>query len=593
MSMKKYAIVLALAVSGLLVSCNEKLDLGTDGRIDRSEIFSDPYKVKGWVNSCYGYLPGLTNNRAAFTDEAHHADAGTSEGTNYYNYYNGNVTASNWPMSDGQVWTQLFQGIRKCNVFLTNIATADLPTVQQSDRQRWIAEVHTLRALYYWMLVKRYGGVPLFDTELGLDHDFSKDKRASYSECITFILDDCRAALAIPESSFAWIAEANAVTRGLTYAIMSEAVLYAASPKWSDGTYTWTQAAAITKEAVEACMNDGGYELYKTAPDPEVAQNAYTYLQLITPSQTRATDKETIYGFGTFAGRLTIWSHAGLHTTPRMTSAGTCPTQELVDAYEYVAADGKSYPVLDLEEPYKGGDHLQPNYNQAAIAAGYDKNDPYASLDPRFYGSIYYNGAQRNLDGTGSTVETFVGGADGMTLSLDRTYTRTGYYLRKFSNWQSNTDNNADGYIRMWRLAGLLLNYAEAANEAYGPDGGDGMTARQAINMVRDRAGMPDIDETDPDAFRLRCRNERRVELAFEEHRFFDVRRWGILEETDGVVTGMQIVKNGNNLTYNRVVVGNRACNRSKYYLYPILQSDVDKANNNTGVQWQNPGWEQ
>ena len=388
------------------------------------------------------------------------------------------------------------------------------------------------------------------------------------------------------------IAYAILLIFGMAYAIMSEAVLYAASPKWSDGTFSWEDAAKITGEAVDACMNEGGYVLYKTAPAADVAQNAYAYFHILLSDASRSTDKETIYGYG---GRQSVWRDAGLPSNDRMSTAGPCPTQEQVDAYEFVAPDGESYPVLDLNTPYIGGDHTKPNYNQQALAAGYDPQAPYASLDPRFYASIYYNGAQRNLDGTGNRVETFVGGREGLTLNIDRTHTRTGYYMRKFNNWKSSHDNSADGAVRVFRLAELLLNHAEASNEAYGPDQNpdNRMTALEAINEVRSRAGMPLLDIASQDEFRLRCRNERRVELAFEEHRYWDVRRWGILGETDRTVTGMRITKEGNRFTYTRFKVGDRACGADKFNLYPLPQSEVNKANNNTGVQWQNPGWEQ
>ena len=592
--MKKYIIILAAAVLGLVFSCNDKLDLTTDGRISRGEIFQDRYKIMGWLNGCYNYCPGVSLTRAGYTDETHHSDAGTSNGQNYYNFYQGSTSSSNWYGPDNP-WESLFQGIRKCNIFITGMQVNTLPgNVTQKDKEQWMGEAYTMRALYYWQLVKRYGGVPIIKEELGVDHDLSSDRRATFNECVEFIIEDCRAALESPANSFPWTADQgdNNVTRGMAYAIMSEAVLYAASPKWSDGTFSWEDAAKITGEAVDACMNEGGYVLYKTAPAADVAQNAYAYFHILLSDASRSTDKETIYGYG---GRQSVWRDAGLPSNDRMSTAGPCPTQEQVDAYEFVAPDGESYPVLDLNTPYIGGDHTKPNYNQQALAAGYDPQDPYASLDPRFYASIYYNGAQRNLDGTGNRVETFVGGREGLTLNIDRTHTRTGYYMRKFNNWKSSHDNSADGAVRVFRLAELLLNHAEASNEAYGPDQNpdNRMTALEAINEVRSRAGMPLLDIASQDEFRLRCRNERRVELAFEEHRYWDVRRWGILGETDRTVTGMRITKEGNRFTYTRFKVGDRACGADKFNLYPLPQSEVNKANNNTGVQWQNPGWEQ
>ena len=179
--MKKYVIILAAAVLGLVFSCNDKLDLTTDGRISRGEIFQDRYKIMGWLNGCYNYCPGVSLTRAGYTDETHHSDAGTSNGQNYYNFYQGSTSSSNWYGPDNP-WESLFQGIRKCNIFITGMQVNTLPgNVTQKDKEQWMGEAYTMRALYYWQLVKRYGGVPIIKEELGVDHDFSSDRRAIFS----------------------------------------------------------------------------------------------------------------------------------------------------------------------------------------------------------------------------------------------------------------------------------------------------------------------------------------------------------------------------------------------------------------------------
>ena len=217
--MKKYVIILAAAVLGLVFSCNDKLDLTTDGRISRGEIFQDRYKIMGWLNGCYNYCPGVSLTRAGYTDETHHSDAGTSNGQNYYNFYQGSTSSSNWYGPDNP-WESLFQGIRKCNIFITGMQVNTLPgNVTQKDKEQWMGEAYTMRALYYWQLVKRYGGVPIIKEELGVDHDFSSDRRATFNECVEFIIEDCRAALESPASSFPWTADQgdNNVTRGMAY----------------------------------------------------------------------------------------------------------------------------------------------------------------------------------------------------------------------------------------------------------------------------------------------------------------------------------------------------------------------------------------
>jgi hypothetical protein len=199
-------------------------------------------------------------------------------------------------------------------------------------------------------------------------------------------------------------------------------------------------------------------------------------------------------------------------------------------------------------------------------------------------------------------VETYAGGGNcGISDKVtDTRFTRTGYYLRKFNNFRSGPTVDADGYMKIYRLGELYLNFAEAACQAYGADvpavstvGGSPMTAREAVNAVRTRAAMPPLPGGLSKAdFEKRYRNERRIELAFEEHRFFDVRRWKILNETDAFVTGMRITKAPDGTyTYTRFKLADRNTNSDKYLMYPIRQDEVLKMEEATGVPWQNPFW--
>lgn len=734
--MKKYIFIFfAILASGFLPSCNEQLDLPTDGRISMDQVFSDRNRTRGYLNSCYGYCPAPYIDRASFTDEAQDADDVTPS-SRYNIWYGGGVTAQNYPVisADGSPWGNLYQGIRKCNVFLANIGTA---TAYASDDEKagWTAQAHTLRALYYLQLIKRYGGVPIFDKPLEINHDFSKDTRAKFSEVVKFILADCDAALSAPATrdGFPWEIYENQfgiMSRAVVYAIKSEAITYAASPLWTDGTYSWADAATINKEALYQCLTHD-YKLFDEAPAADIAQNAYALYFITNSNDQRAKDKETIFQRG---DQMQIWRYAGMPTNPGVERTGPCPTQDLVDSYEM--ANGEA-PITG----YSDADHLKPIINPAS---GYDPANPYAGRDPRFYASVYYNGAIRNLgqttvvrddtyaidltanvnqldvlkqsDGsyelktlggdpfvmlTGLTksldnppsvvlsfeykstdeinpqfffgpalsearsikpaaiakagdwktysiditsdvaafgwgnpgdnlrfdvgvnsnvtllmknfkisvksapagdvdpaaVQTYVGGNEEIS-EINRKHTRTGYYLRKFNNYKSGISNNADGAVRLFRLAELYLNFAESAYLSAGPDvainlGGNlTMSARDAVNAVRARAGMPAIQTgLSKDAFEKKYRNERRVELAFEEHRFFDTRRWKILEQTDKFVTGMKITREGANLIYTRFKFTDRNCYSDKYLIYPIDQDDVIKVMGISGISWQNPGW--
>ncbi len=340
----------------------------------------------------------------------------------------------------------------------------------------------------------------------------------------------------------------------------------------------------LIRKHYQLLSND--YKLFNIQPDPTIAQNAYALYFFTDANDRRSVDKETILQRG---GKMSIWKDAGMPSTASMTQSGANPTQELVDCYE-MAATGE-LPILG----YSDASHLNPIIN---TESGYDPLNPYEGRDPRFYASIYYNGATRYLDQpNGKKVATYTGGAEDLS-ATDRRHTRTGYYLRKFNNYKSAQNNELDGAIRLFRLAEIYLNFAESAYQAYGPDqvislGSNlNMSARDAVNAIRKRAGMPDlpIGLTKED-FERRYRNERRVELAFEEHRFFDVRRWKILENTDGLVSGMKITKNGDNYIYDRFAFENRKSNTTRFLKYPINQTEVDKIFGYTGTDWQNEGW--
>lgn len=742
--MKKYFQILIFLFTVLIAtSCNDQLELEYDGRSSLDEVFTTRNGVRGYLNSAYGarILPNL--DRAALTDESQSSEM-VFQGSLPSLWYVDGFSAARYSNVDGQPWSYIYQGIRKCNVFLNRIDDVDADAIGALEEQilSWKAQAHTLRALYYLQLIKRYGPVPLITEPYDITHDYSNDVRNPISEIVKQILDDCDIAMATPKSNlgFSWTVRSQEnfiMNRAVVEAIRSQTSLYAASPLYTDGTYTWSKAAEITGNALSNLLTND-YKLWNEKPIGGAAQNLYE-LYFITPhDEQRGRDKETIYG-----GHIqNIWGDNGMPSTPGQTRAGNCPTQELVDSYEMLETG------LPPITGYSDAEHLVPIINEAS---GYDPENPYEGRDPRFYASIYFNGAVRDLgaaegglarddhfalsinpdaknnitatkiaegeyklettggdpyvstttlkedikaeagsiiikfkyksnkdisnaqfffaaphpaggestpenvvlsksdewidfelditsyrdqswwkwgkpghslrfdvgaDG-GSVVhvkdmeinirvdttpappaETFVGGLDGIS-TTNRRATFTGYYLRKYNNWKSGRDNRADGELRMFRLAEMYLNFAEAAYQSTGnPDQainiGNGMTmsARDAVNAIRRRVGMPDLPSgLSKDEFEKRYRNERRVELAYESHRYFDVRRWKIMEQTEHFVTGMRITKEADNsFTYQRIGF-ERESYKEKLYWYPIPQDEINKMNSHTGTDWQNPGW--
>lgn len=235
---------------------------------------------------------------------------------------------------------------------------------------------------------------------------------------------------------------------------------------------------------------------------------------------------------------------------------------------------------------YRDEDHLQPIINPTS---GYVENDPYKGRDPRFYATVWHNGADYGaINGVAHKMETFVGGQDGLKkVPPNRQNTQTGYYLRKFIDPKLASGATASARWKKYRLAEIYLNYAESENEASGPTA----DVYTAINTIRSRAKMPNLPTgLTKELMRERIRRERRVELVIEEHRFWDVRRWKTLAQTDKLVTGMEITKKTDGtFSYARFVARRRNSWPDKFQIFPIPIGEVslipDFSKN------QNPGW--
>lgn len=579
--MKKILLILFAVIT--LSSCQDVFELPDDGRLSYELIFSDYGLTRNYLNTAYNYMPtlamGYSDNGflAAYSDEAH--DAQDVLNGQASKYYEGMMSSSN-NVIDGGIYSRMYEGIRTCNIFIDNIDHATNMRVE-SDRSKWKGEALTLRAFYYLTLIKRFGPMPIILHEVPEDFDYSNHTRPAFYENAKAIIADCDQALA--EAEFPWRTpvegQRGVVTKAVATAIKSQAILYAASPLWNDGNNYWQEAAAITKKCLDDLVKQG-FELYNPASSGVKAYGNYQRFFILQPDiQGNPVDKETIYAH---KGRIgEVWMQHGLPFMADVNKAGNCPSQELVDAYETI--DGK--PVLNLATPYSDNNHLVPDYN--ADNTMYDPANPYENRDPRLFSTIYCNGVFRNLEDDSEPVETFAGGNAEISQTLNK-YTRTGYYLRKFVNYTSLRNTNNDGYWRYFRLAEMYLNYAEAEYYANGVTG----NAVEATNTIRLRAGLPALPSgISSQEFELRLRNERRVELAFEEHRYFDVRRWKIMDKTDGIVTGMYITKTGNNdFKYDRILVSRRPVTDSKYLMWPI---DVWEQNRygKYGVAYQNPGW--
>lgn len=634
--------IIACFLATVIYSCSDVLNQAPDGKISLEEVFGDNDKTMYYLNTCYSSINAKgclyffwSRGPVNWCDDSWDADDLDVSWAASRRYYDGNANASDFPANynagdsgnESVSWARSFQRIRNCAVFLQNIPNAKVNS--ESDRSRWTAEAHILRAYYYSELLMWFGcSLPIIREPYTYDADFSKVERSSFHDVVKFIVEDCDAALACEELPWRITTDSEAMrmTKAVAWAIKSRMTLFAASPLYNDGNNYWEEAYSVNKAAVQA-LESNGYALYDKLNQAAVWGDEKAYLPTAASQYFNEyfcnsgayaadpADKETIYQLrdganSDLANVDGIGAILGYKT-------GTCPSQELVDAFETI--DGQ--PVLDLAKPYLDEQHLKPNYNSSNTT--YDKNNPYANRDPRFYATVYYNGSKRycnwsteaekksfeNLgQGKGENVRIITTwdayeDAKGNIINspeplmgrsmTGRTPTRTGYFQRKFLHPNSGVEMRINGSRHKdYRLAEIYLNFAEAAMEAGHTD-----EAITYVNKVRARAGMPGLPAgLSGENLRQRIHNERRVEFALEGNRYFDVRRWHKPDEdlsaTDRWITGAHITHmQDGTYKYERTILKERQCYTNKWLKMPIPLTEVNNMRAITGEDWQNPGW--
>lgn len=525
-----------------LTACKESKFLKFDyydGPVNEDQYWNLNSAARGQLNAGYTFLQDGYNRYngamlAAGSDEAVNSNLNSA-----VNIFNNGTWSSLRTLDDNYAIN--YNGIRQVNVFLANSHRANI--VPLTDIPRLRGEAFFLRAFFHFELWKRYGGIIIADHVFTTADNLDLPRNTS-QETLNQILKDCDSAgVTLPLSVTQYGAgDKGRATKAAALALKSRALLYAASPlnNPSGDLTLWQKAALVSKELMDT-----------------KAHSLLASYANISNFTTAAYNSEVI-----FATAATLRNDIEINNAPISYNGAlglTNPTQELVDAYGMK----NGLPITDP-------------------TSGYDPNNPYKDRDPRFAQSIIYDGALFK----GIAVSTAVDGKDGIGKSVNAT--KTGYYMRKFLSESASWNQTTNATVRrpwvIFRYGETLLNYAEAQNEATGPDA----SVYEAINQIRKRAGVANLPEgLSKDQMRQRIRNERRVELAFEEHRSFDVRRWKTGETDFGkAVTGMRITNTGTANTYERFTVENRIFNE-RMYRYPIPQAEI---NNATKLQ-QNPGY--
>ena len=547
----------------LLSSC---VDLNYSEESTRDEKWTFEYfneGIKGLVSGVYAqiYTNEFDDNSAYFlagaTDEAQYA----LEAGNVNSYINGGWSPAN---PNDRFWTKSYTAIADANMFLEKLDEADISDWKyNTSYENWMAqmelfpyEVRFLRAYFYFELFKAYGDVPLVTTTL-TNAQANSVQRTSADKVVQFIVDECDAiAPYLPETYITeYGAEIGRITRIAAFALKARTLLYAASPLHNpSGDKTkWAKAAEACKYILDNASLWG------------LKLNAYSTLW---GHDAFVNNTELILGLG--RGDSNSFEKANYPIGVENGSSGNCPTQSLVDQYEY-QDNGETFA-----QRYPG------NIDLTMV-------DPYEGLDPRFALTVVKNGDEWPTNGAQKKViETFTGG---FNAAPKYGATPTSYYLRKYVDGSCvTTADNQTTRRHTWiifRLAEFYLDYAEAVYNATGSanDATYGMTANDAINVLRTRSdiNMPKFTE-DGDEWVERYERERLVELAFENHRFWDVRRW---KKGAKYFKNIQVATISSDLMLTRSTVTRQW--DDKFNLYPIPQSELKKNSNLT----QNPGWQQ
>jgi starch-binding outer membrane protein, SusD/RagB family len=576
MKKRKYLIFIFITLLGLTNACNV-LTPEDENIYDLNNVESIVTYTEGFLMNAYRNIPTAHNNfnlSYASDDAVNNVPSSSIKA----------AVAGGWTSSSNpfDAWNSAYESILYLNTFLSEVDHVKWywknETTSALFAQKLKGEAYGLRAWNYFNLLQAHAGkgangemlgVPIVDHVLATSNPSDYQiPRSSFKDLVKFIIDDCDRAIAILPDRWKDSGNANADIatgarntnriNGLAVRLIkAKTLLYAASPAYSDGTYTYQMAAQAAAELMD---KNNGLTLVNFANN----KNVEFYSNADVPNAGDLHPE--VLWYSTRVNSSTTWELSNF--TPSLFGQGlTNPTQDLVNAFPM--ADGTPTPLTKI-----------------------NSGDPYSGRDPRLAKFILYNGAKFTR-GTQTIIINSTAGTQDALGSTNIYATKTGYYLRKFMNLSNvNLDPkvNSGGlhYYTYARYTDVLLMFAEAANEAVDPDANIGSyNARQVINAIRSRAGITAttyVNGLSKAQMTDLIRNERRIEMCFEEQRFWDLRRWKMTNVMKKAVSGVDVSADGS--TYNYRVVESR--NYSDYQIYgPIPYGETLKYK-----LIQNQGWQ-
>jgi hypothetical protein len=586
--------VLTVLTVLVFTGCKKYLDQVPNDRITIEQVFQKKGPSEQYLANVYNYINDESDQWGAnpWNGNCDELDVTWSKYA-IYNLNIGNMSAGNALFDK---WGYYYRGIRSATYFMNHIDNNAeiLATDGQQLIDQYKAEARFLRAYYYFLLMRQYGPVVLVgETEIPADAPAGAMQlpRSTFDSCVAYVVSELdKAAAVLPKipSSNGQVSDIQygRATVGMALAVKSRLLLYAASPLYNGNTdfagfknpegaqlinqvydqQKWRKAADAAREVISL----GLYSLYTDPGGDPLRSYQGIFMQ--------AWNVEQI--FNRKSNSQPTWD---VNCMPRQ-AGGWCgigPTQEQVDAY--FMNDGKT---ISESSQYSESGFTTVN--------GVPVYNMYINREPRFYASVTYNNSffQGGTMTSAKAITFFPGGPNGKT-GHPTDWTKTGYLVRKNIAPQTNNGSGGNGtvYARplcLFRLGEIYLNYAEALNE-YDPGNADII---KYLNLVRTRAGIPVYGSADlavpasQSGMRIRIWQERRVELAFETHRWFDIRRWKIAAQVMGAMHGMDINKDDNTF-YTRVTAANHIFRNPASYWFPISQYDMDRSK----LLVQNPGW--
>lgn len=587
----------ALSIASVtLTSCEDMfgsfLDKQPSNELTEEEVFSDWKLLEQFHYDTYNFLRhGANRIENTWLDAASDlAETSFSSGVklsfNRGSYYSSSAAAE---LTD--TWEHYYRGIRKCNMVITRIDNVPKdPTLTDTkyleDKMHYTSEARFLRAWFYWELFLRYGPIPIVTEVLDPNGDLlsgytTRPTLKAYSDFLLTELKDLIEPTVDGDSKLlnytdTWAsAYAGRINNAIAEALYSRIMLYMASPRYSaESGITWQDAADAAKDFIDKYTE---FKLFTSTDGSGNTLGAEAYTRALLRTTYEGSNRETIF----FRNDVKINWDGIKYDSPvgEGGNGGLCPSQNLVDMYDM--ADGSS-PFAQYDEtgaPVYGSGASTPEINPAS---GYDDANPWSNRDPRLEATVLYNGVEW---GNG-TINVLLGQRDNPLGNTN--VTPTGYYVRKYIPEGILANSHSETAYRLWviiRYAEILLNYAEALNEAEGPS----QTVYDLLDMVRHRAGISgsvanrDDLTSSQDNMRNFIRKERAIELAFEEHRVWDVRRWSVATKAfSRPIYGVSVSTGG---AITRKVSQDRVFDE-KMYFYPIPEGEAWKTNIAN-----NPGW--